>query len=140
MNNTLSNAEIVQNAVLLPLCHSGIYYLLDGDEIVYIGQSRNVSYRIAAHISEGQKIFNRYLFFPCNIEDLNATECEEIIKYKPKYNKTIPISDGSEYVSARKLSKILGINLRSLRAIIRKNGVKSHDFGNKHFYKVSDFI
>jgi hypothetical protein len=67
---------------------SGVYFLCDGDEVVYVGQSSCVALRLGTHIMEGVKKFdhNRVFFLPCPIESLNLIEQHYIETLKPRYN------------------------------------------------------
>ena len=63
-----------------------IYFLFDGDEIVYIGQSINPYSRITQHIKK--KKFSHVRFLPCSSRRMNYWEQKLIAKYNPKYNVT----------------------------------------------------
>ncbi len=87
----LMHHEIV--AAALPWKHAtGIYFLLDGDDVVYVGQSRNVYSRISSH---PVKNFNRYAFVPCAVESLDKLESLYIHLLRPKLNGRKP--DGSPF-------------------------------------------
>jgi hypothetical protein len=62
---------------------SGVYFLVDGDEVVYVGQSTNIYNRIPQHHS---KKFDRYMYVPCKPELLNALESLYIHCFRPKLN------------------------------------------------------
>lgn len=68
----------------------GIYFLLMGSEVVYVGQGRCVEVRIGAHIAQGKKEFDRFAVLPLPEGDLNAVEVGYILKYLPKYNAQLP--------------------------------------------------
>ena len=61
----------------------GVYFLLDGNDVVYIGQSVNVYVRISSHVG---KKFDRYAFIPCSVEDLDRLESLYIHLLRPKLN------------------------------------------------------
>ena len=62
-----------------------VYFLIDiNDDIVYVGQSRNLFQRINYH--RGDKCFSRVLYVPCEEELLVKVENEYIRKLKPYYN------------------------------------------------------
>ena len=74
----------------------GVYFLLDQDEIVYVGQSVNVYARIAQH---QDKKFDRYAFISCSVDALDKLESIYIHYLRPKLNgdqtedaKAAPIS------------------------------------------------
>jgi len=106
-----------------PVKESGIYFLLDKEEIVYIGKSTNIIKRVTEHFSEGIKKFNLYSYIPVEVDSLSEAEDFFIKKYKPKYNirlvkeknsyKTINISEDLhnllEYYSEK-----TGISIRTL--------------------------
>ena len=69
--------------VEIPAVHPpGVYFLCQGNEVVYVGQSKTPSIRIAAH--QVDKKFNRVFLIPTN--DLDKVELEYIKKLRPKYN------------------------------------------------------
>lgn len=65
--------------------NSGVYFLCWGTEVVYVGQSTNPSTRIASHVSEAKKIFDRVYLLPVPEHDLNNVEGAFIDALKPKY-------------------------------------------------------
>ena len=62
-----------------------VYFLLDNVEIVYVGQSINISARVHQHLID--KCFNRVLYLPVVKENLLKVERFFIERLKPKYNK-----------------------------------------------------
>lgn len=69
---------------------SGIYFLIDQEEIVYIGQSRNVMARLAVHDADTTKDFNEASWLSCSPEMLNELEARFIFTFRPKLNKSFP--------------------------------------------------
>ena len=67
-----------------------VYFLFDGDELVYIGKTDNIFYRIGSHINEGLKKFDRFEMFETQNND--RLEALLITLLKPKYNKLVPKS------------------------------------------------
>lgn len=69
----------------------GIYFLYDGHELVYIGQSIIIQRRVMDHfdiISGVKKIFDSYKYIEINEdESLDKIELLFILEYQPKYNK-----------------------------------------------------
>lgn len=72
----------------LPLAwtRSGIYFLCEADEVVYVGRSLTALCRIAEHIKQGVKEFSCVFFLPCLIEELDEIEQRWIKALEPKYN------------------------------------------------------
>ena len=63
-----------------------IYILFDGDEIVYIGQSKSPYSRLTSH--QKDKHFNAVRLLPCLKHRMSYWEKKLIKKYSPKLNKT----------------------------------------------------
>ncbi|MCK4329382.1 GIY-YIG nuclease family protein [candidate division WOR-3 bacterium] len=79
-----------------PKIHSGVYILYDKNEMVYIGQSKHIEYRIAEHAvitdkHHGKIEFDSYSIFKIDgsKEDREAVEVVLIKMCKPKYNKAV---------------------------------------------------
>jgi hypothetical protein len=65
---------------------SAIYFLLEGDSVVYVGQSKDISGIVRRH---KDKVFDRIVYRPCLIEELNDYEQPCIVYFRPKYNKQV---------------------------------------------------
>jgi hypothetical protein len=78
----LRESEIVSAANTWELA-TGVYFLIDGDRVVYVGQSVNVYARIASHHNKG---FDRFAFIPCEREMLNTLESLYIHVLRPPLN------------------------------------------------------
>lgn len=68
---------------------SGVYFLTENQNIVYVGQSKNIPLRIASHIADKQKKFDSVFYLKLPKNDLLDVESEWISSLRPKYNKTI---------------------------------------------------
>lgn len=66
---------------------SGVYILFSSGEVVYIGHSGNVTVRIATHIEEGTKRFDRVTIIPMSKELRFKQEREWILLFRPIYNR-----------------------------------------------------
>jgi len=75
----LASALDTQNA-------PGIYVLLNGEEILYVGQSVNVIKRIYEH-TISRSSFNRFHFIPCPKDKLDAMERAYISALSPRLNQ-----------------------------------------------------
>jgi hypothetical protein len=64
---------------------SGVYFLLDGDEVVYVGQSVNVVGRVYQH---SEKKFDRAYYLYVVEDERIQVEDAFIRHFKPKYNGT----------------------------------------------------
>ena len=71
---------------------SGVYFLVAGDTVVYIGQSVSVAARISTHRREKTKSFDYALFLPVPESELDAVEGSLIRAIKPPLNgKSAPL-------------------------------------------------
>ena len=68
---------------------SGVYFLYDGDELVYIGQGWNCLLRVAEHTrKESDKVFTHWSFHPVPDEaERKSLERQLRAKFKPKFNR-----------------------------------------------------
>lgn len=78
---------------------SGIYILFDDHRVMYVGQSKNILARIAAHSQNG-RAFTSYFVIPCLECDLDATEQYYIDLLQPPENKT-------DLMTARRVARLL---------------------------------
>lgn len=69
----------------------GIYFLLDGAYIVYVGKSYDVHGRIKDHTKD--KKFTNVMFFKCEEDALGDIEDNLIKELRPPYNKRGVASD-----------------------------------------------
>jgi excisionase family DNA binding protein len=82
-NNLLNYDEIIKEAEGNKiLC--GIYFLINENDVVYIGQSVNIHSRIAQH--KNSKTFDKFSYIECEKSELSHLEVKYIKKFKPKYN------------------------------------------------------
>ena len=90
-----SGESLVNDALsLLPSLHKidipfgfcGIYFLVDGHQITYIGQSVNCAARIGEHTRDDRKTFNNAYLLPCPKTKLNDFEAALIQTYQPRDN------------------------------------------------------
>jgi hypothetical protein len=63
--------------------HSGIYFLMNGWELIYVGKTNHLANRIKAHDKE----FNSIFFLSVESWEQDVLEQIYISMYYPKYNK-----------------------------------------------------
>lgn len=83
-------AMIALRGEFFPIKHkTGIYFLYDEDEIVYIGKSnKGIGKRIKDHCREDDKQFTKVVVYSIeNVADTNIVELYLIALHSPKYNK-----------------------------------------------------
>jgi len=83
--NLLSEADIVRAANTWQLA-TGVYFLIDSNRVVYVGQSVNVYARIASH---GDKVFDSFAFIPCDKKALDGLESLYIHILRPALNGNV---------------------------------------------------
>lgn len=66
---------------------SGIYFLLSGNRVVYVGQAKNIKARIRQHKEDPNKVFDAYAYLPCEEEYLDTLEALYIMHLRPAQNK-----------------------------------------------------
>lgn len=82
----LREDEIVAAAKRHERSICGVYFLVKGDRVVYVGQSTNLSMRIASHATT--KDFDSVAYVPCLREDLDLVESLYIHVLRPCENGT----------------------------------------------------
>ena len=87
----LEASQILERKVSVNRGQRCIYFLIDGDQIVYVGQSGDGPTRVASHRAERKKSFTHFFILPAPTENLNELEALYIHKFKPKYNKSLPV-------------------------------------------------
>lgn len=76
--------EILEAAIPMQRA-SGIYFLIRGLEIVYVGQSVDILHRIARHRREGRE-FDGYAHIICPPEKMDELEAQYIAAFAPSGN------------------------------------------------------
>jgi transposase len=66
-----------------------VYFLIDNDEIVYVGMSDTVQSRLHAHTKD--KKFTKVTWMKVKAHDQKYIEAYYIMTLKPKYNKFLPV-------------------------------------------------
>jgi len=72
----------------------GVYFLLRGRRVVYVGQSINILARIATHAASEDKRgrWDAWAYVPCEARRLDAVEGEYIRRFRPPLNKVGKLS------------------------------------------------
>jgi hypothetical protein len=65
----------------------GVYMLLKGASVAYVGQSKCCGLRLSAHWTEGAKDFDSFLVIPCQEKDLLEREAWLINALDPPLNR-----------------------------------------------------
>ena len=97
-----------------------VYFLLQGNEVVYVGQT---TVGLSRPFSHYDKEYDSIKVLSCPADKLDETEDRFIIKYKPKYNK---IRNHNVIFSLKKVKSLIrenynpNFNLSSLKKILRE--------------------
>lgn len=102
---------------------TAVYLLYNDNEVVYVGQTKSGLKRIMQH---NNKIFNRYSFIECSVDDLDYFEDVYIMKFQPKYNHFYNYSRMSLESCYRKLKYQIQkqINLNEFIDFVEKSGIE----------------
>ena len=103
-NKTLLNGEQIAKLALPWAKSSGVYFLVQDQEVVYVGQSVNIYSRIAQH---PDKKFDKYAFVPCEVELLDKLESLYIHMLKPRLNGDINKQEKSAPIAFSKLLTLI---------------------------------
>lgn len=83
-------SEIIRGSTSLENpCTCGVYFLIDGEEIVYVGKSTACESRVNVHIKDPNKKFDRYKIIPLDEPLISEAEALYILKFTPKYNRKL---------------------------------------------------
>ena len=125
--------------IIVPPQNTFVYFLLNGDEVVYVGQTKNGLTRPFSH---KDKVFDSVIIKFCDIEQLDGFEDEYIIKYKPRYNKAI---NHGMWVALTKIKMEVRqkfgsdkFSVYNLKKIMRENDISVCDFNNSLVANVQD--
>jgi len=91
---TLTNEEIMANKQSRIPNTCGVYFLISGDDIVYVGRSKSIHRRIREHVSDKTKEFDSFCIMECEYYESRRLEIVYIGKFNPRYNKDLRIHRG----------------------------------------------
>jgi excinuclease UvrABC nuclease subunit len=112
----------------------GIYFLLQDDEIVYVGKSADTGFRVATHYNQGEKVFNGHAVVEIvDTEARDYWEVEYIVRFAPRYNASLPPS--KKWVTLAILQRMTGQSKPTLKRIIRNLNIKD----TNGYYLAADF-
>jgi len=82
-----------------------IYRLMKDNEVVYVGQTKNIKTRMQQHTSS-EKDFDLVQFYPCEVSSSTRIERDEILRFRPVLNKGLPKTD--KYITLRQAATTTG--------------------------------
>jgi excinuclease UvrABC nuclease subunit len=131
-----SESEIAKSKQEIAQPTPGIYFLFDGDEIVYIGKSINIESRVVNHRGQGEKEFDSYSFVEVHDELLrNHLEAYYIYTVSPKYNSVVP--PNNRYFPLYQLKKRLKMDAEGVKRRIRERKVRPNTMG---YYDLKELL
>ena len=118
----------------------GIYFLLQDEEVVYVGKCVNGLARLTAHKTD--KKFNYFCWLDCpNADDkkLLQLETKYILKYLPKYNGRPSVMDDKYMAaSAYYLSVSTDKAMSSFKEYVHNSKAKFKQIGKSRYYQVDE--
>lgn len=85
---TLSLQDVLAIALNIGAAHfSGVYFLILGEQIVYIGSSVLLPARLAVHLRHRRMKFDRIAFVLCPKAGVRRLEAAYIVQFDPIYNR-----------------------------------------------------
>lgn len=100
-NKTLLHEEEIVNAAVPYVKATGVYFLVNKQKIVYVGQSNNIFNRLGSHAAS--KEFESFAYVPCKAELLDKLESLYIHLFRPPLNGDI----GGRKVAPLSLEEVL---------------------------------
>ena len=91
----MSEQEIFDNAYPLG-SFSGIYFLLKGRSVIYVGKSEDVEHRIGQHRSRRKIDFDAVYMIECPVSEMARLEARYIRSLRPPLNSAIPLGTAVE--------------------------------------------
>ena len=83
----------IEDMTRFELIEPCLYFLMDGDEVVYVGQTRSFHLRMYQHkngeASTPAKVFNRVKYEVMDRNELDKAEAWHMLKHMPKYNRQL---------------------------------------------------
>lgn len=123
----LSRSELAakrQPASSVSIC--GVYFLFDGNRIVYVGQSTNVLGRIGTHAQAGKK-FDSFSYMEVEKDQLSEAELAYIQDFRPPLNRQFGLRSGKR--------RSLPLTDRGIRGL--KPAERSIDYRDAHLHRGS---
>lgn len=110
--------------LVLPPRICGVYFLIEGQDVVYVGQSADVVRRVNEHLDRGRKKFDAAMYLTCSLGELDELEEHFIKALKPRYNNTRQRMETAAYV--RYILQANGpLTLEELVRMAPEHGVRS---------------
>lgn len=121
-----------------------IYFLLQNNEVVYVGQTKEGLKRPFSH---KDKDFDEIRLIYCDENELDEFENKYILKYKPKYNKIVNLTNSISISRLKRTIRDLffkynsnnNITNKRLNIIFNKLNIKPFEFKNMLYIEKEEF-
>lgn len=127
------------NITIAKQVKSIVYFLLEKDEVVYVGQSKTGLERPYSH---RDKSFDSVAYIECKEEDLDKLESFYIRKYRPQYNKTSTLYDYSFARIKKIIREMHGYSqftVNDLKKIIKNLKIETYALNGLVYVSEEDF-
>lgn len=120
------------------LKNSFIYFLIEKDEVVYVGKTTHGIFRPLSH---KDKNYDRIAIVFVEEKDLDFQEGKYIMKYRPKYNFAMNgyFSLQAAKKKIRGITKNKKITIWDIKNEIKKRKIELLCFGNQFYISPDDF-
>jgi hypothetical protein len=117
-----------------------IYFLLQGEEVVYVGQTKK---GLARPFTHKDKLYDNVKIIKCEEKDLTLLESSYIAKYAPKYNKTIESATLQSLYNARNklrnLTAYSNLTIPQLRKVLSRLEIVPIKIDGIEYLHIDDF-
>lgn len=125
-SNLLEVEELLMKSQKVIKFKPRVYFLFDGDEIVYVGSTTQFESRILSH-QRSKKVFDKFSYIECSLEEMEFIEYRYINKFNPKYNlKMMPTGD---YATVEKIKKPLHVRMDKFKHFVDSLGLPKNELG-----------
>lgn len=123
-----------------------IYFLIQDNEVVYVGQTTRGLSRVYNHIQD--KHFTKIYIIECDEDELDYWEDFYIFKYKPIYNKrpnfncNFSIPRLVHKLNCAYKTGVFGykVNKTKVKQMIKKLNISPHEYNGKYYIGIEDYI
>ena len=117
-----------------------IYFLLQGDKVVYVGQTRK---GLSRPLSHSGKRYDAIEILPCKENELDFLESRFILKYSPLYNQTA--GNSKYYKSLKQCRNILRetfypFSLWDLKHALHNMGIEPVQFNGNAYITEEELV
>jgi len=129
--------EIIKNSIICDTNTVGVYFLIDGDEIVFIGKTTQGLKQ--AYYHKKIKVYDKIYFQNCEHYNLDGLLSEYLIKFNPKYNTT-----SLNYIGIPKIKILLSdigikVDKRVIKQTISNLNIAVYTFNCQVYISKKDF-